>query len=277
MIQPYRGVNRFRSFLKAGRTLANKVANLDGVVGVLGTGAIGRGFGDRFSDLDLLVYARREAVASVRQVVSIDWISHRGMDYDIPTLDFDKALAAPAPSKHWSQVVRWDHQCSRVLYDPEGKIGELLRQKLVYPEAEQRRLLARYKQGIHEHLVFSPELWAERGRLYHVIDTLVRGVQQIVLYIYARNKVFEPYIDKWLFFHLETQAVPEFVHLDRLTRVLARPPKDIKQAMRLRADLLDLCGQLGLIYRCYSHAEAREIGEDDWRRASEKTREVLSR
>ena len=59
---PYHGSNRYRTFLKAGKIIAGKIAEMDGVVGVLGTGSIGRKFGDRFSDLDMTVYAHTEAV-----------------------------------------------------------------------------------------------------------------------------------------------------------------------------------------------------------------------
>ena len=64
---PYRGKNQYRTFLKAGNTIAGKISKLDGVVGVLGTGSIGRKFGDKYSDLDLTVFAHQEHVKYLSQ------------------------------------------------------------------------------------------------------------------------------------------------------------------------------------------------------------------
>lgn len=275
MTAPYRGPNRYRTLLKAGRNITGKIARLSGVVGVLGSGALGRRFGDRHSDLDLTVYAHAHAVRRLRRLVSIGWISCKGVGFDIVVTPFETAQKAGVPSKFWSQVRRWDHQNSRIMYDSRGRVKKLLAEKLVYPDAEQKRLLARYRGDVHEYLVFYPELWAERGQLYNVIDALVGAVKNITLWIYAKNRVFEPYAPKWLFYHLENRAVPEHVHLATLTTVYSRPITTIASAMRLRDDLLKLCRQIGLTWDVYSAAEAHERAVRNWDRVPEESKRLL--
>ncbi|MBN2227722.1 MAG: DUF4037 domain-containing protein [candidate division Zixibacteria bacterium] len=276
MSSPYSGKNRYPILRKAGRIIAKKIAGFDGVVGVLGTGAIGRRFGDACSDLDLIVYARQDAVRNLRKIVSIGWIAYKGIDYDIEVKSFEKAQKAGVPSKLWDQITRWDQQNSQILYDTGGRIKRLLETKLVYPDRERQALMKRYHQEVHEFLVFFPVMWAERGRLYNVIDALNRAVQSIIQWLYAKNRVFEPYIDKWLFFHLETKAIPEASHLDTLTDVYTRPIRNMRDAMKTRQRLLDLCGQIGLKWEVYSIEEAHERCRINWEKVSPETRDVLS-
>jgi hypothetical protein len=273
---PYKGANRYRTFLKAGRIIAGKIATMDGVVGVLGTGSIGRRFGDRYSDLDMTVYAHTEAVRRLDKIIAVYWTRYKGMDFDIPVVSYERALREKVPSAYWSQLNRWHVQNSQILYDTDNRLKKLLDAKLVYPDREQKRLLDRYQSEVHEHLVFFPVSWAERGELYNVVDALVRAVQSMVLWIYARNKVFEPFINKWLFYHLEMGTVPEAVHLPMLTEVYTSPLTSIKTAMHLRDRLLNVCDEIGLTFEVYSYEEAHRRGNDRWKTMSKETRRVLS-
>jgi len=276
MIMPYSGQNRYRTFLKAGRIITNKIATLDGVIGVLGTGAIGRRYGDENSDLDMIVYAHQDAVRCLRKIVSVGWISYKGVDYDIWVLSYEKARKAGVPSKFWNQVTRWDQHNSQILYDTDDRIGTLLEDKLIYPDHEREKLMKKYHQDIHEYLIFFPEMWATRGRLYNVVDALTRSVQGIILWLYAKNRVFEPYIDKWLFYHLETRSIPEAVYLDTLTEIHTRSIRNLHEAMKFRQKLLELCDRIGLKWEVYSCVEAHERCRVNWKKVSPETRETLS-
>jgi len=275
MTAVYGGRNRYRTFVKAGRTITAKIARLDGVVGVLGTGSIGRRFGDYYSDLDLIVYAHKGAVKDLRRLISIPLVGFKGMLYDIPVEDYEQALKAPVPSKMWSQVVRWDRQNGEVLYDSDGRLKALLEEKLVYPDTERQARLTRYRRRAHEHLVFYPPMWAERGQLYHVVDSLVRGVEETVLWIYAKNKLFEPYIAKWLFFHLENGAAPESRYLPVLTEVFTGGIRSLSAAMKLRERLLGVCAEIGLDWDIYSEEEALLRGKARWEKMSPESRRIL--
>ncbi|MDH4157294.1 MAG: hypothetical protein OEW00_08475 [candidate division Zixibacteria bacterium] len=276
MAGPYRGKNRYPTFLKAGKTIAAKVSRLQGVVGILGTGSIGRRFGDEFSDLDLTVYAHSDAVKRLGRLVGVGWTGYKGVSYDIPVVSYEKALKAGVPSAFWSQIERWHQENSQILFDTDNRVKRLLQQKLVYADREQKKLMRRYHEAVHEHLVFFPELWAKRGHLYNVIDALTRGVTFIVLWIYAKNRVFEPYMEKWPFYHLEMKNVPEYVHLEALTEIYTRPLRTVAGAMRIRRKLLDLCDQIGLQWEVYSCAEAHQRCEQNWGKVSEETKRLLS-
>jgi predicted nucleotidyltransferase len=276
MPNPYKGKNRYRTFLKAARIISGKISRLDGVIGVLGTGSIGRKFGDQFSDFDMTVYASDDSVKQLRKLISIGWIEYKGMEYDIPVLSYDKAMRAGVPSKFWSQVQRWHHQNSQILYDTNRRIEKLLKATLIFPERERRKLMTEYHRKIHELLVFFPEMWTERGKLYNIIDSLTQAVYYIVLWIYAKNSQFEPFMRKWLFYHLEMKAVPEHKYLNALTSVYTSHIKTKAEAMKVKDNLLDICAKIGLKWEVYSYAEALERATRNWAKASEETKRLLS-
>lgn len=275
MPSPYKGPNRYRTFLKAGKIIAKKISALDGVVGILGTGSIGRKFGDKYSDLDLLVYAHSRAFNRLERLISIGFISYKGIEYDIPVISYEKALKAKSPSDFWNQLRRWDQQNSQILYDSDNRLKKLLKEKLVYPDWEQKKLLKKYQQRVDELLVYFPEMWARRGKLYNVIDALTQAVHSIVLWIYAKNKVFEPYATKWPFFHLENGNVPEAKYLESLVEIYTTTIKSHAAAMRIRKKLLKVCEQIGLEFEHDGFADVHPITKENWKKVPEESKKIL--
>lgn len=275
MRSAYNGPNRYSLLLKAGKSIAAKISKLDGVVGILATGEIGRGFGDVNSDLDMIVYVHEKAAPHLRRMISIGWISYKGIDYDIIVESYERADRLQVPSNYWSQIRRWDLRYSRILYDHNGHIKRLLERKLIYPEKEQVRLLNKYRMQVQEHLIFYPEIWMARGQLYNLIDTLIRGVENIILWIYARNLVFEPYAPKWLFFYLETKAIPEFRYLARLTEIYSVSVRTKAVAMNIRKSLISLCDEIGLDLNFKNSADARRLTDSNWKKISDESRRLL--
>jgi hypothetical protein len=275
MNQIYSGKNKYKTFYRAAKIISANIAREKGVVGIVGTGAIGRKYGDYFSDLDLIVYAQDKSIKKLEKLVSIGWISYKNVSYDILIESFKKAKETGSPSRYWNQLRRWDLENSQILYDPKNKIKKLLKEKLIYPEHEQKRLMAKYKNEIQEFLIYFPEMWAIRGQLYNIADSLVHAVRNITLWIYAKNKAFEPYQSKWPFYHLENKTVPEHIYLKELTNVYSTPVKNLNTLMNIRKQLIQLCKKIGLEFDIYSTAEAFEKCEKNWEKINEKSKEIF--
>lgn len=94
----YRNDNRRDEFLRAARAISKKISTIEGVVGIIASGGIARGYCDDYSDLDLIVYASEEKVVEIGNYVAVGWLMHQNIGLDTPIESYEKALQADSPS-----------------------------------------------------------------------------------------------------------------------------------------------------------------------------------
>jgi hypothetical protein len=272
----YRNVNRQEEFLQAARTISQKISSIEGVVGILATGGIARGYCDDFSDLDLIVYANDDKVVEIASYIAVGWLIYKNIALDTPVESYEQALQADSPSDHWSQVMRWDRQNATLLFDSDNRVRDLLRVKLVYPEWERQQLLKECAGKVEEYLVTGFDMWEQRGSVVNLAHLLGTATEWLVRWIYAKNSKFQPYLSKWLFYYLENGQIPEAEFFDVIRKPFTGPMTTLKDARLIRDDLLDLRGKIGLGFRFKMTAEVFKQCRDNWELASDKTKSYLS-
>ena len=278
MVMPkvkYRGKNKFDEFLSAATTISGKISKIEGVVGILATGGLGRGFCEDHSDIDLIVYADKDKVREIGKYIAVG-VRYKGIDLDTPVVSYQMARDQKSPSRYWSQTMRWDRSNSSIMFDTRNRIRDMLKEKLVFPDSEQKRLLGKYRWAVEEYLVYNSETLERRGNLVNVSHALMHATENIILWIYAKNRRFQPYTPKWLFYHLENGFVPESRHMRTLQRPFLGPVKTVEQARAIRAELIGLCDKIGLRFKYRSVDEIFGTGDEKWGIASEKTKYYLS-
>ena len=271
----YRSKDRYGEFLKASKVISGKISGIPGVVGILATGGVGRGHSDDFSDLDLIVYVRDHKYREIDRYIAVGGLRNKGLELDTPVRSYEKALKQKSPSAYWSQVRRWDRQNSKVLFDPRGKVKSLLKTKLVFPGWERDKLMNRHSRKVTDFLIYDFELWSKRGRPHNLAHVLLQATEHLILWIYASNRQFQPYIPKWLFYHLETGRVPEARYLSIIRRPFTSPMGNITDARKIRDELVKLCDRIGLPLEFRTPAEVFEKEAQNWEKASDKTRHYL--
>jgi hypothetical protein len=272
----YRNTNRHDEFLQAARIIAKKISTIEGVVGILATGGIGRGYCDDYSDLDLIVYANDEKVLDIGNYIAIGWLMYKNIDLDTPVESYEQALRANSPSDHWSQVMRWDRQNSILLFDSENRIRDLLKAKLVFPERERQQILKECTQEVEEFLVYSFDMWEQRGSVVNLADLLITSAKWLIQWIYAKNGKFQPYLPKWLFYYLENGQVPEAEFFELIKKPFIGPISTVEEARQIRDELFALCGKIGLGFRFETIDEAFQYCRNQWENASAETKHYLS-
>lgn len=271
----YKGTNRYEEFLSAARTISGKIFQIDGVVGILATGGVGRHFCDDLSDLDVIVYADEKCVKEIKKYIAVGFLRHKEISLDTPVESYQKALRAKSPSAYWSQVMRWDRENSQIMVDTEKRIENLLKEKLIFPDWEQKRILKHHCQEIEIHLMTHVELWEKRGDLINLADTLIRGTEHLILWIYAKNKKFQPYIPKWLFYYLENGLISESKYFNTVKKPYLEPTTSKAQVRELQDELLGVCEKVGVKFEYESVEEIFEKETRNWKKVSEKTRNYL--
>jgi predicted nucleotidyltransferase len=272
----YRSRNRYDDFLSAAKIISKKISKIEGVVGILATGGIGRGHCDDYSDLDLIVYVYDEKLKEIEKYIAVGQLRYKEIELDTPVVSYQKALNHKSPSKYWSQVKRWDRENSQILFDPENKIKNLLKEKLVFPDGEQKKLLRRYRQRVEDYLKYNFQLWEKRGNLINLADCLVRATENLVLWIYAKNKKFQPYIPKWLFYHLENNFVPESKYFNIIKKPYLDSVRTVNDARKIRNELLELSEEIGIKFDYQNLEDIFAQNRNNWEKAQEKTKYYLS-
>jgi hypothetical protein len=272
----YQSANRYREFLAASKKIAGKIAKIEGVVGILATGGVGRGHCDDFSDLDLIVYADQAVVKDLNRYIAVGGLRFKGMELDTPVVSYQKALKHKSPSKYWSQVRRWDRENSKILFDTDRRVERLLKAKLVFPDWEQKKLLKTHAQGVTDDLIYNFELWLKRGTPLNLSHILIQGTEHLILWIYAKNKRFQPFLPKWLFYYLENGFVPESKYLSTVKLPFVAPATSLRDVRKLRTRLVDLAEKLGVDFEFKTIAEVHDEEEANWEKASDRTKYYLS-
>lgn len=272
----YKGKNRYNEFLSAAKIISEKISKTEGVVGILATGGIGRGYCDDYSDLDLIVYVDDKRVKKIEKYIAVGALIYKDIMLDTPVESYQKALKRKSPSRYWSQVMRWDRENSQILFDTEHKIENLLKEKLVFPDWEQKKLLEKHREGVENHLKYNFEMWEKRGSLINLVDSLIKAAEYIILWVYVKNKKFQPYLPKWLFYHLENNFVPEAEYLDIIKKVYLNPLKTAAQAKRTRTELIELSKNIGIKFNYQNLEDIFKKEGKNWEKASEKTKCYLS-
>lgn len=272
----YRSPNLNRKFNRVAKIIAGKIAAIDGVIGIVATGGIGRGHSDEYSDLDLIVYADQKKYREIDKYIAIGQLHYKGIDFDTPVESYQKALRHRVPSAYWSQALRWTLENSRLLYDSGDMIAKMLSEKVVFPEAERRRLMHDYRHWTDEILNYMFPTWETRGEVYNLAHTLRQAMDNVILWIYAKNGRFQPYLRKWLFYYLENDMVPEARFFPRIKKVYVESIETKRQARQIRMDMIDLCSRIGMEIHEVKWQDVLKTNSRNWEEASEKTKFYLS-
>ena len=167
-----------------------------GIVGIVCTGGIGRGYADRYSDVDITIYVRKNARIGLPkegemdvQVSKEDRVKY-GVDkinVDWVILNYEKALR-----KKWDMETRWAFSQVKILHDPEGRIRELIKKKVVLPDRERKWLMMEGVEQSHYYGVRVPEIWVRRGHIISAHHSMYYGLEMLFQALFALNKQLIP-------------------------------------------------------------------------------------
>jgi hypothetical protein len=188
--------NEYDAYFRQAQVFADRFAACEGVVGVLLTGGVARGYADHFSELDLAIYLTRPHFD--------DW-TQRGLApfpegdscLDGWHVDFDYFCYEDEIEAEWEHTKRWDRSYAVVLYDSQGLMQEMLAHKAVLTEEEKQHLTS-------HHLILYGEYfcnlvvpsWLHRGDLLAAHHCLNTALDSLIRAVFLANDELIPF-DKW--------------------------------------------------------------------------------
>jgi predicted nucleotidyltransferase len=204
MVARLKGENQIKKFRRIAEELASKIVSFEGVAGVVFIGGLVRGFADKFSDVDVIVFlsGRDERLRKKIRELGVDRQRRLGVDVDL-----EVHFMGDFRRWKWSEVDRWEFSRAEIVFDPEGEIAKMFGEKLrVRKGFWVKRIvicgeyLEWYCCPPKRDMGTVAECWVERGDLVSAHYCLSYAVDLLIRVVYALNREFLP-APKWRIYY----------------------------------------------------------------------------
>lgn len=182
------------------RKFVGEITCFKEVAGVVLLGGAARGFADKHSDIDIVVFINKKGFDEAPRGER----TYEGYNLDTIVLHYPYAKR-----EDWSMEQRWAYSAGKILYDPNRKIEKLLKEKIKFTEGEKREILVEdifflawyginYKEGTWRGYDFSrkPEFWVDRGDIESAHYILNKALDMVLDTLYITNNQLIP-DEKW--------------------------------------------------------------------------------
>ena len=178
------------------------------IVGVVFLGAIVRGYFDHFADIDIAIFKKEgsqipldKKFYKIEDIEVQIWLS----DYESEVTDT------------WDMPKRWTYSQSEICFDPQGKISELLKEKVNLRPDEKKWLMMSGLTLSEWYINRLTQLWIERGNIISAHHMFNQGLMYFFDMLFSLNNELVPDM-KWRYYCVE--------QLERLPRNFQERVKD---------------------------------------------------
>jgi len=199
-----KGENQIRKFRRVVEGLVSKIVSFEGVRGIVFIGGLVRGFADKFSDLDIIVFLSRRDGQVRRKIRDLGVDEQRRLGIDV---DLEVHFLEDFRRWKWDEVDKWEFSRAEIVFDPKGEVKKVFREKLRVPKGFWvKRIvvcgeyLKWYCCPPKKDVGTVAESWIERGDLVSAHYCLNYAVDLLVRVIFALNREFLP-APKWRIFY----------------------------------------------------------------------------
>jgi len=199
-----KGENQIERFRHVAERLVSKISSYEGVTGIVFIGGLVRGFVDKFSDLDIIVFLNRKDEQLRKRIHDV------GLDEGkLSSIDIDLEIHFLEDFKRWrwDEVDKWEFSHAEIVFDSEEDVKNLFREKLRLSKnfwirhiAVCAEYLKWYCCSLKEDVGTIAEAWIERGDIVAAHYCLNYAVELLVRMTFALNKEFLP-APKWRMFY----------------------------------------------------------------------------
>lgn len=195
-----KGENRIEKFREVAEELASKISSFECVTGIVFIGGLVRGFIDKFSDLDIIVFLDRNDDKVKKQIYALSHPVERRYNIDV---DMEIHYIVDFKKWKWDEIDKWEFSKAKIVFDPEKKIQKIFKQKLKLPKdfwikrvAVCSEYLRWYCCPINEKDGTVAESWIVRGNLVAAHYCLTYATDLLLKVFFALNEELLP-APKW--------------------------------------------------------------------------------
>jgi hypothetical protein len=184
------------------------------MVGIVFLGSIARGYYDSSADIDIALFKRQgSGISFPAQFLHVE-----DLEVHIHLADYESEC-----STEWDMSKRWTFSQGQIHYDPQGKVAQLLADKVPLKPEEKRWLLMSGCTLSEWYVNRLTHLWVERGSMISAQHMFFQGLNYFFDMLFALNDELVADM-KWRYFCVE-----------KLPRLPAHFQEHIQETMLQRA------------------------------------------
>jgi predicted nucleotidyltransferase len=231
-----KGKNRIRLFRQAAKRLASHIASYEHVTGIVFLGGLARGFTDKSSDLDGMVFLERKNQVQETQIR--DMVTKEAKKSGI-NIDMEIHLLKDFAKWKWTEINRWDFSHAEMAFDKKEHIRRIIEARLKVPDEFWTRrivLCAEYMKWYcyppKKSIGTIAEAWIDRGDLISAHYCVNYAVELILRTVFALNREFIP-PPKWrVYYFKDLKWLPKNHNLlDQAMRVTDLSAHDLRRRL----------------------------------------------
>jgi predicted nucleotidyltransferase len=204
MMVRLKGENQIKKFRQVAEGFISKIVSFEGVTGIVFIGGLVRGFVDKFSDLDIIVFLSKRDEHLRKQISDLGMDEQKRLGIDV---DLEVHFLEDFKKWKWDEVDKWEFSRAEIVFDPKGEVKKIFRKKLRVPKnfwVKRIVVCGEYLKWYccppRENVGTVAESWIERGDLVAAHYCLNYAVDLLVRVIFALNREFLP-APKWRIFY----------------------------------------------------------------------------
>lgn len=202
----------------------------DEIVGIVFLGAIARGYFDHAADIDIAIFKKQTAELSLPS----QFLKVEGLEVHCHLADYESELTTP-----WNMAKRWTYSQGKIHYDPEGKIAQLLAEKVPLQPEERKWLLMSGLTLSEWYINRLTQLWVERGNLISAHHMFDEGLNHFFNMLFAHNNQLVADV-KWRYYCVERLILLPTNFQDRMKDTMLLRSFSIEELERRKAAFMDM-------------------------------------
>lgn len=228
---PAGGPDFTEHYRRQARDLAQRFAIMEGVVGVVLVGGLTFGEGDRYSDVDLIVYLQQQSLRT--------WyfgeapLPEGESRYHDLRLDTSYRDFRAEQERIWTPAEIWKASRAEILYDPEGLLRDLLESKTGSSSYEYALAAMDQATSVRFLLGRTVAAWLYRGEILAAHHVLNHAIDQFIGLLHYMNNQPMPGADWNIALLGRLEWTPDELQ-DRLTEALTVRELTTAEASRRR-------------------------------------------
>jgi len=212
------------NLLKKATKIAEEFAqqfNSTDVVGIVFLGAIVRGYFDNFADIDIAIFKK----AGTEFPLTEKFLKIEGIEVQIWLSDYESEI-----SNSWDMARRWTYSQSKIFFDPQRKIAQLIAEKVPLTPDERKWLLMSGLTLSEWYINGLTKLWVERGSIVSAHHMFAQGINYFFDMLFGFNNELVADM-KWRYYCVE--------RLEKLPQNFQEKMKDILTVQSFTTDELE--------------------------------------